>query len=52
MAPVCDEGGQGAALDTVGEVFDGSAYYFVAAADCERLQGIREGCNRKSKTRE
>jgi len=37
LAPVLDEGGEGAAFDAVGEVGDGGADDFVAAADCEGL---------------
>lgn len=37
LAPVFDEGFEGAAFDAVGEVGDGGADDFVAAADCEGL---------------
>ena len=37
MAPVCDEAGEGAAFDAVGDVIDGFADDVVAAADREGL---------------
>jgi hypothetical protein len=37
LAPVGDEGGEGAALDAVGDVLDCRADNVVAAADCEGL---------------
>jgi hypothetical protein len=37
LAPVGDEGGEGAAFDAVGDVVDGFADDVVAAADCEGL---------------
>jgi hypothetical protein len=40
LAPVCDEGGEGAALETVGDVCDGGADNVVAAANSEGLQGV------------
>jgi hypothetical protein len=41
LAPVGDEGVEGAAFDAVGEVGDGGADDFVAAADCEGLGDVR-----------
>jgi hypothetical protein len=37
LAPVLDEGFEGAAFYAVGEVLDGGADDFVAAPDCEGL---------------
>jgi len=37
LAPVCDEGGEGAAFDAVGDVVDGFADDVVSAADGEGL---------------
>jgi hypothetical protein len=39
LAPVGDEGGEGAAFDAVGDVVDCFADDVVAAADCEGLKG-------------
>jgi hypothetical protein len=43
LAPVFDEGFEGAAFDAVGEVGDCGADDFVTAADCEGLDGVRRG---------
>jgi hypothetical protein len=37
LAPVCDQRGESAAFDPVGQVGDGGADYFVATAYCEGL---------------
>ena len=49
LAPVGDERVQGAALDAVGEVGDGGADDFVAAADCEGLENVRFAGEKVSK---
>ncbi len=41
LAPVLDEGFEGAAFDAVGKVGNGGAYDFVATADGECLGGVR-----------
>lgn len=38
LAPVGDEGGEGAAFDTVGDVVNSFADDIVSAANCEGLQ--------------
>lgn len=43
LAPVFDERVEGAALDAVGEVGNGCAYDFVAAANGEGLIQVRRG---------
>jgi hypothetical protein len=39
LAPVCDEGGEGPALETLGDVVDGCTDDVVSTADGEGLEG-------------
>ena len=45
MAPVCDEGGEGAAFNAVGDVVDCFADDVVSAADSERLFSKQKSVN-------
>ena len=42
LAPVCDEGGEGPALETLGDVVDGSADDVVSTADSEGLYQVSQ----------